>query len=108
MKYKCNVILTKSQINQLGLSDRLNEFKPEYKSLLDDLEKDITWIHNNEKMIVDCVCSAVYEFYCADLIDEKVISRNLFYGLVKRELNLTIKQVRLDENRIKKCFCKNI
>ena len=100
MRYKITTEISSSELMQYQYSKII----PQYKSQAE--AADIDWIHENKESIIDGVCEYVWDKYNEAFIDDKILSKNNFMKLVKRELNLTCKTVRLTSNSVKYCFVK--
>lgn len=100
MRYKITTEISASELSQY----QYNKIIPQYKSQAG--AADINWIHENKNIIVDGVCEHVWDRYNHAFVDDKILSKNKFIKLVKTELNLTCKIIRLTENDVKYCFVK--
>lgn len=79
---------------------------PIYKSLCDNLTDEVTWIHNKANLIVDSACEHVWDLYYDDFIDKKILSKHNFYRLIREELKVKMKVVKISQNATKNCFIK--
>lgn len=96
------VICEVSEAEFMKLSSIAKKIMPIYKDMPD--ENDVRWIHDNENNIVGMACVYVWDRYCEAFTNEKILSKNMFYKLVKRELNLKNKMMRLANDSTKYCF----
>lgn len=100
MIYKCTV-----EVNETQLNDVLPTAKkiiPLYKSQAEAV--DIDWIHQNKDMIIGAACEFVWDLYQSTFFNEMILSRNAFYKLVRHELNVMMKVVRLSCDVVRYCF----
>lgn len=79
-----------------------------YKTLKDDVSKDKRWIHNNSGIVIDAPCEYIWDLYCKDFADEKILSKFDFYKLVRHELNVKSMVVRITDDTTKYCFRKKL
>lgn len=86
------------------LPDSYIRIIPIYKSLKDDLTNEIDWIHTYKDFIVGATCEYIWELYCGEFLDRKILSKNNFYKLVKKELSLEGKIIRMSQDATKYCF----
>jgi hypothetical protein len=93
-----------SEISEKELDiNKYNKITPIYKKLNDDLTDEIHWIHDN--IIVDVSCEHIWNLYYEAFIEKKILSKHDFYKLIRRELSLKCKVIRIDKNTMY-CFVK--
>lgn len=95
-------MIFKCVIETSEIPDGCSKITPVYKSLNDDLTNEIEWIHQHE--IINAVCEYIYDLYCESFKEKKVLTRNSFYKLVRKELPLKSKAIRIGQDNVKRCF----
>lgn len=65
-------------------------------------ESDVTWIHENVK--AETACEHVWEMYCDTFEGDMILSKYKFYELIRQELNMVTKNMRLTDNSVRYCF----
>lgn len=105
MIYK--TIIETSETDLQNVINKSISIRPIYKSLDYDIESDISWIHAHSDMIVGAACEFIWDLYYDDFLDNKILSKLKFYELVRHELNLECKHIRLSSNIVKYCFIKS-
>lgn len=100
MRFK--VICEVSEPELMKVSSMTKKIIPLYKSHAE--AADIDWIHKNKDIIIDSACTLVWDKYCEDFTDDIILSKNTFYKLVKRELGLKNKMVRVATDAVRYCF----
>lgn len=102
MKFKVTYMLNEDEVKNLPLSPI--KIIPEYKTEQDDLSEEIEWIEYFEGMILSTSCDYVWDRYCFDFSDKKILPKNIFYKLIRKTLNCYSAQRRLAHNSVKYCF----
>ena len=100
MIHKCTVEVNETQLNDI--LPTVKKIIPLYKSQEEAV--DIDWIHQNEDMIIGTACTFVWDRYCEAFADDMILSRNAFYKLVRRELGLKNKMIRIANDTVRYCF----
>ena len=104
MMFKCMFEMTELELR--NTTSKCTRIVPIHKTLDDDLSADITWIHNNADTIIGSSCDYVWNLYFDYFINEKILSKNNFYKLVKQELNISSAIIRVTNDNVKYCFRK--
>ena len=79
---------------------------PIYKSFHDDLSDEINWIDDKTNLIIDSACEHVWDLYYDDFINKKILSKHNFYKLVREQLKVKMKVVKISQNITKNCFVR--
>ena len=100
MRFKITCEVSETEL--MKLTSVAKKIIPLYKSQAEAV--DIDWIHQNKDMIIGTACTLVWDKYCEDFTNDIVLSKNTFYKLVKRELGLKNKMVRVANDAVRYCF----
>lgn len=102
MIFRCVVNISKSDyVNDM---EKYNEPTPIYKSLENDLTDEVNWIRSHESLIIGAACEYVWDLYYKEFIDKMILSKHKFYELIKKELNVEMKVIRINQDSVKNCF----
>lgn len=108
MMFKMTLHVTEAMMNHIF--KRIKFLKadvvPINKTLNDDLTEEIKWIDYWADMISCAPCDYVWEQYYDEFSDKIILSKNNFFKLIKRHLNLRSKTMRLGDDSVKYCFYK--
>lgn len=96
MRYKVIQSVSENELRNMTCEKIL----PDYKISPD--EEDINWVRSHD--VLDASCEFVYDNYYNDFINEKILTKNLFYKLVREIHDVECKVVRLSNETIKNIF----
>lgn len=102
MIFRCIVDISEKEY--IENVEKYKDPTPVYKSYEDDLTKDIIWIHAHKSIIVGAACEFIWDMYYREFINCEILSKYKFYELIKKELNLETKVVKISQDNVKRCF----
>lgn len=102
MILKCVIDISESEY--VKDVEKYKEPAPIYKSLEDDLSDEINWIRSHESIIVGAACEYVWYLYYDEFIDKMILSKYKFYEVIKKELSVKMKVIRISQDTVKNCF----
>ena len=105
MIYETVIEMTATELKE-NLS-KCKKIRPVYKLFGDDIQQDISWVRSHSKMIVGAACEFIWDLYYKEFLEHQILSKHRFYELVRRELNLECKLIRLSSNTVKYCFMES-
>lgn len=94
------------EVSENNLPENYTKIIPKYKTLDDDLTDEINWIYAHEHLITGAACEYVWDLYYKEFVNCKILSKNNFYKLIKKELSLKCKIVRISQDATKYCFAE--
>lgn len=102
MIFRCVVDISESEY--VKDIEKYKEPTPIHKSLENDLTDEVNWIHSHESIIIGAACEYIWYLYYDEFIDKMILSKYKFYELIKKELNVETKVVKISQDNIKRCF----
>ena len=102
MIFRCVVDISES--DYVKDMEKYKEPTPIYKSLENDLTDEVNWIRSHESMTVGAACEYIWDLYYKEFIDKMILSKYKFYELIKKELNVEMKVIRIGQDSVKNCF----
>lgn len=100
MKFKVRCEVTETEL--IKISSTITKIIPLYKSKAD--AADVEWIHQNKDIIIGNACMYVWDKYREAFPDDMILSKNIFYKLVKQELELKGQMMKLANDAVRYCF----
>lgn len=101
MIYEVKIKVDEKQLKEISFPENAL-IKPFYKKECNYVEED--WIIERAGLIDDgMIAKEVYDAYCADFIDEQIVTKGKFYKACKDLLDLEIRVMRVDD-RPESCF----
>lgn len=102
MKFKCTIEITENELKDI--MPMVKKIIPVYKTLSDNITSEIDWIKNQRQMILISSCDFVWDKYCEDFYDKKILPKKLFYKLIRHILHCYSKSVRISDDTVKRFF----
>ena len=102
MIFRCVIDISESEY--VEDIDKYKEPTPVYKSLESDLSDEVNWIRSHESIIVGAACEYIWDLYYDEFIDKMILSKYKFYELIKKELDVKMRVIRISQDTVKNCF----